>query len=115
MDLTGDGKLDIVVIEDCNPSGPVGSSHWLVYPGDGTKFAATPTTFALPTGYSAGSFRVASSTGPTCNPGVNEPQYLLMDLTGDRKPDIVVIEDCNPSGPVGTSHWLVHANVCVAR
>src|ERR1700689_3948784 len=80
VDLTGDGKPDIVVSQTCGDA-TVGVTHWLVYANSGSGFATSPTNFALPTGYSAGSFDDLSG-GNDCQAGADQPRFALVDLTG---------------------------------
>jgi len=95
MDLTGDGTSDLVVFGDhCDAT--VGQTHWDVYAGSASGFAAAPVPFAIP--------------APRCQIDFDEAaqdaamSYSTMDLTADGHPDLVVFSDqCDAS--VGQTHW----------
>jgi hypothetical protein len=111
-DLTGDGRLDVVVTIDCTDTS-VGTSHWRVYPHSGSGFAQTATSFALPPGYTgvAGGRRPfdLSSSSAYCFDGATIPSFGIGDYTGDGKPDMIVTTVC-ADATVGTSHWRIYAN-----
>ena len=100
LDLTGDGTPELVVLSDsCDAT--VGSSHWDVYASNSTGLAAQPTPFAIPAARCQTHFDASASA--TANAA-----YALLDLTGDRRPDLVVFSDtCDAT--VGNSHWDVYA------
>jgi hypothetical protein len=106
MDMTGDGKPDLVVTNRCNDT-TIDRDHWLVYANSGTGFAASPASFALPAGYTA--FYGVSTSSAYCDSGRNVPQHLVMDLTGDAKPDLLVTDRCNDT-TIDVDHWLLYAN-----
>ena len=110
MDVTADGRPDLVVTQRCDDP-LTGTSRWLVYAGGDSGFAATPTDFALPQGYSAQNsynapFRMTSTDYSSCN-GDNIPTFTVLDLTADGRPDLVVTQRCNDSA-TGNSRWLVY-------
>ncbi|HTJ43843.1 MAG TPA: hypothetical protein VL463_17170, partial [Kofleriaceae bacterium] len=92
-DLDGDRAADVVVTSAC-ADGAVGTSEWRV------KGAS----WALPPGFAARAFWGTSNDD--CNAG---PRYVLADLTGDLRPDLVVTSACDQS-TLGTDHWDVYAN-----
>ncbi|HEY8089300.1 MAG TPA: VCBS repeat-containing protein, partial [Polyangiaceae bacterium] len=105
VDLTGDGKLDLVLTETCTDA-TVGASHWLVYANTGSGFSATPATFALP----AQTLPLTSVSGAnTACAGTPSQKWTTVDVNGDKKPDLVLTETCSDS-TVGSTHWLVYAN-----
>jgi hypothetical protein len=86
MDVTGDGRGDLVLTERCDdPS--VGVSHWDVYAASDSGFATQPIAFTLPPG--AAPFRDGSGTA--CSPG---QQWSVWDFTGDSIPDLVLTQSC---------------------
>ncbi|HTJ45361.1 MAG TPA: hypothetical protein VL463_24820, partial [Kofleriaceae bacterium] len=93
VDLDGDRAEEVVVTSLC-ADGAVGTSEWRV----GTS------SWALPPGFAARAFWGTSNDD--CNAG---PRYVLADLTGDLRPDLVVTSTCDQS-TVGSDHWLVYAN-----
>lgn len=113
LDLTGDGILDLVLMADECEDPRVGRDHWTVFPGTGAGFGdAEPWTLPTPeltedeivfTSY------VGSSTQKSCGfPFEYDFSYRVVDLTGDRTPDMVVtVSECEDS-EVGVSQWLVH-------
>jgi hypothetical protein len=105
VDADGDGKLDLVITSDCADA-KVGSAYWSVFLNTGSGFAATPTHFALPSGYSFPSTSVQA--GPYCN-GQNVPNFTLIDTDGDAKVDLVLTGDCNEA-PIGRTYWSVFKN-----
>jgi hypothetical protein len=114
-DLTGDGKPDLVVTQACSDP-TVGNAKWLLYANGGSGFAASPTDFALPQGYSSTTMPAvfpdltSPTPGTACN-GQNIPDYTLSDMTGDGKPDIVVTQACSDA-TVGNAKWLLYAGNC---
>jgi hypothetical protein len=102
MSLTGDGMPDLVVTSDgCDED--VGLNHWDVYPSEAAGFAAVPTSFAIPAPRCDEWFDAVAKDGSYSAMG-----FLLVDLTGDGAPDLVVTSDECDAG-VGESHWDVHA------
>jgi hypothetical protein len=99
MDLTGDGHADIVVTADhCDTT--VGQSHWDVYPGSPSAFAAAPSPFAVPAPRCQVNFDALAAASSIT--------YSMLDLTGDGHPDLVVTaDDCDST--LGQSHWDVYA------
>jgi hypothetical protein len=96
LDLTGDGRPDLVVhSDDCDAE--IGTARWDVYTAGPDGFAPTPLPFALPAPRCGVSFERLSL--------VNYPiDYALLDLTADRRPDLVVYsDDCDVQ--VGTKQW----------
>jgi hypothetical protein len=78
IDLSGDGRLDLVLANQCQVRGDCGEGSVSVLRGNGDG------TFQAPQSYiSDGVFGYALSTG---------------DWNGDQKPDIVVLNQCQNSG-----------------
>jgi hypothetical protein len=115
-DITGDGQPDLVVTTDPETDqvwlsgGSV--PQWLVCPGRSTGFAPVTSCLRLDVpgnGTSLG-FRSANLNVP-----VNRTVWLLIDLNGDRKPDL--IQTMNPSdgaaflnSNTGAPYWRVWFN-----
>ncbi|MCB9880141.1 MAG: hypothetical protein H6835_21310, partial [Planctomycetes bacterium] len=94
LDATGDGFPDLVVVQDdCDAT--VGATHWDVYAGSAAGFAAAPSAYALPAGRCGVIWdELGKSSGAL--------EYVLMDLTGDSRVDLLVHQDdCDAS--VGTT------------
>jgi len=104
-DVDGDLKADLVVTSLCTDVS-VGTTRWLVYANDGSGFSATATPFALPQGYTNGSFPSLEVDTATCTAG--HPAYGFFDATKDGKPDLVVTTACDDVN-VGVDHWRVYA------
>ncbi|WP_044987016.1 hypothetical protein [Sorangium cellulosum] len=102
-DLTGDRRADLVVTERCD-DGAVGDTRWVVHPGGDAGFGDA-TAFALPAGYAPGSFP-SIARAPACGGGAL-PTYATLDVTGDRRADLVVTERCD-DGAVGDTRWVLH-------
>ncbi len=108
IDMNGDGRPDLVVYATCASGSMVVRDHWRVYLNSGSGFAAEATMFPLPGGYSAGSF---ARPGNLLNCGaLNAPGFSLMDVNGDRRPDLVVHAICASGSAVGSDHWRVYLN-----
>jgi hypothetical protein len=124
-DVTGDGKPDLVVTQACSDA-TVGNAKWLLYANSGSGFAAASADFGLPQGYKSTTVpavfgRLTSVGGTACN-GQNIPDYALSDMTGDGKPDIVVMQACadatvgNGNAPCDRPRRdLAHAHRAVAE
>jgi hypothetical protein len=99
MDLTGDGILDFVVYrDDCDAT--VGATHWDVYPGSRSGFAASPRSFSIPAARCRTAFDALAATSAV--------GFATTDLTADGVPDLVVYrDDCEPQ--VGATRWDVYA------
>ncbi|MCB9765836.1 MAG: VCBS repeat-containing protein [Alphaproteobacteria bacterium] len=109
FDLTGDGKPDLVVTDNCDLVG-VGTDNWLVYENTGSGFANSATTWALPSGVADWDDWMDATYEANSNDCTRSSfTATLLDLTGDRKPDLVVTDQCDLVG-VGTDHWLVYEN-----
>ncbi len=95
LDLTNDGRSDLVVVRDsCDES--VGKDHWDVYPGGDGGFAAAPTRYALPAPRCNTKLDALGKTGAV--------GYTLSDLTGDGRVDLVVHrDDCEAA--IGRERW----------
>ncbi len=107
VDLDGDERPDLVVTDRCDVAG-VGDTEWLVYFNQGDRFASTPHIWTLPMGFRTDQLdSISADGGGLCTYG--ELSYGLRDMNGDRRPDLVVTDDCDVAG-VGTSHWLVFLN-----
>lgn len=99
MDLSGDGFADLVVHQDdCDAA--IGQSRWDVYAGSAAGFAPTPSAYTLPASRCAVSWdKPGRSTGAL--------EYSLLDLTGDGRSDLVVLQDdCDAA--IGQTRWDVY-------
>ncbi len=100
LDATGDGRPDLVVVQDdCDPS--VGTTHWDVYSGSPSGFSAAPTPYALPAGR-------CGVVWDDLGKASGALEYVLMDMNGDAFSDLVVHQD-DCDGSVGNAHWDVYA------
>lgn len=106
-DMTGDGILDLVMTTVCADA-TVGNTRWLVYPGTGTGYGAA-ISWPLPTGFSANAFPFASRAMATCSMSQNYPEYMLADLTGDGRADLVLTITCADTNS-GATHWYLAPN-----
>jgi hypothetical protein len=100
LDLTGDGRADLVVYGDeCDAQ--VGTSRWDVYPASATGFAPAPSAFGLPAPRCQVAFGELSEVYAAIHWG-------LVDLSCDGYPDLVVTSDeCDAD--VGMSRWDVYS------
>ncbi|MEZ4238105.1 MAG: hypothetical protein R3F59_18555 [Myxococcota bacterium] len=109
LDLTGDGRPDLVMTDDCDTAG-IGTNAWLVFENQGDGFASTPLEWALPRGPERDWLDdLAEDTYVGCA----EDYYAAstLDLTGDGVPDLVMTDDCDTAG-VGTTSWKVFPGRC---
>ncbi|MCO4745779.1 MAG: VCBS repeat-containing protein [Proteobacteria bacterium] len=106
-DLDGDDLPDLVVTGDCSGDATIGTARWDVYKNQGSAFATSATSFAIP----AGGFPMASDADH-CNYTGNRTDrtYSLTDIDGDDLPDLVVTGDCGGDATIGTTHWDVYKN-----
>jgi hypothetical protein len=108
VDVTGDGRPDLVITYDC--AGAVGESSWIVHVHDGSGFRATAETWGLPGPSHGGTFSFATTASYVSCSG-QYLQYSLLDL-GTGPATLVVTDNCDSSG-VGTTHWLAYdATLC---
>jgi hypothetical protein len=111
-DLDGDGMTDLVITEQCDADMDTGLAHWRLHPNQGSGFAAEPTYWTLPS-YGRDTnldamFRYVASD-PYC-PGGGRLRYQLIDITADRKPDLLITKNCDADVDTGANQWLVHGN-----
>jgi hypothetical protein len=99
LDATGDGLPDLVVFSDaCDAT--VGQTHWDVYAGGASGFAAAPSAFTVPAPRCGTDFDQLYASGSLA--------YTLLDVTGDGHGDLVVTADaCDAT--VGQTHWDVYS------
>lgn len=107
IDITGDGKPDLVQTADSTKSqqawDATGSPYWKIFPNTGKGFGAV-VNWMLPTsGLSDGFF----ATGSTAL----SRYWGTFDINGDGSPDLVQTADSNASAQVwdvnGTPYWKV--------
>ncbi|HEY4178820.1 MAG TPA: VCBS repeat-containing protein [Kofleriaceae bacterium] len=107
VDLTGDGLPELIVTDDCAES-TTGHSRWLVHANTGSGFAAAASEWSIPSSYQ---LDLGVIGGFSSCAGSGYQRWSMLDLTGDRLPEIVVTSTCGDAS-VGRSDWLVHAPVC---
>src|SRR5206468_846358 len=106
-----DFRPDLVLTSRCSDAA-TGVTKWLVHHNDGTGFATTPTDFTLPQGFvtADGSVPFAGLSGTlSCTGGANLPEYTVVDLNGDLRPDLVMFARCSDS-LTGRTTWGLHRN-----
>lgn len=98
LDMDGDRFVDLVVTrDDCDAA--VGVDHWDVYRGSPSGFAAKPKAFSVPAPRCQSPFDQLAGSGAVV--------FSVMNLDGDKVPDLVVARDgCEAS--VGTTRWDVY-------
>ncbi len=95
-DMDGDQREDLVVTRACDDA-TVGVTSWRVYPNSGDGFGP-PVRFALP---------VLPGAVPLPSGCARES---LVDVDGDRRPDILVTALCTDAA-IGTTRWLAYRNL----
>ena len=112
MDLTGDGKPDLVVTAEGGVQfGAPGDRSWKVFVNNGTGFDKEPTYWLTPDGgYNQSGFNGFNQiAGGDYDPGEN--YWTTTDLTGDGKPDLVVTSEAGVQfGAPGDRSWKVYVN-----
>lgn len=108
LDLTGNGREDLVVVRaPCGDTDP-GLTTWTVHEGGASGFSDTPVSWTLPSAIPEGAMGGAGNArGCAETPG---PRWGLRDLTGDGRPDAVFTQDCAAPATVGSTHWAVYQN-----
>jgi hypothetical protein len=96
MDLTGDGRPDLIQTADPDQRGgyvwrdPTGS-HWSVWPGGDEGFTETALRWPVPeSGLDDGFFTLSWVNG--------ERWFTTLDLNGDQRPDLAQTAMSDPSG-----------------
>jgi hypothetical protein len=109
LDLTGDGKPDLVVTAlSGSQFGQLGNRHWQVYENTGSGFAAEPIHWGTPDGGSS-HYGFEQVAGGQWDSGFNF--YTTLDLTGDGRPDLVVTAlSGSQFGQPGNRYWQVYEN-----
>lgn len=104
-DMDGDGLLEMVISYYEGFEG-VGSTSWLVYPGDSGGFDSVSQSWALPAGYTDGYFRTSYDTG------TDSLNWALLDLDGDGMDELFIQYEAlsGTNEKVGSTKWLVHEN-----
>ncbi|MCA9659095.1 MAG: hypothetical protein KC486_12185 [Myxococcales bacterium] len=106
VDVDGDALPDLVVRNICDGSLNPGTDEWLVYRGEAGGFAATPTSWSLPSGYADLNF--IRTDQQQCDEADNS-WHTVRDLDGDAIPDLIVSNVCDGSLNPGTDEWRVYA------
>jgi hypothetical protein len=109
VDLTADGRPDLVVTDGCSVEPEVGASRWELFGNTGTGFAPAGLAWPLPTSF-AGEFGLAADQG-TCGVAP-DVLHALVDLTGDGRPELVVTDGCSVRPTLGDSEWGVLSAHC---
>ena len=107
LDLDGDLRPELVHTEDPNNKGKPfsagGQSHWRVYSSTVGGFTKAAKSWSVPSKTYHAPFYQQSQFS-----------WSLLDLTGDKRPDLVVTEDPKAQGKpfvdVVGPHWRVYAN-----
>ena len=107
MDMDGDLRPDLVLIADCSRLGALGQSEWRVHLNDGQGFLAEALAWPLPTVDEDRPFDRLRDGACENTPDHN---FFVQDMDGDRRPDLVLLSDCDPATDWGRSHWRVHFN-----
>jgi hypothetical protein len=123
-DLTGDGRLDLVVTDrdasvSAGPTTPMlGRSRWRLFTNHGEGFDEAGVEWSLPD-YGNPPSEGDAWFGEGFDRFTDGLDWSLTDLTGDAVPDLVVTHRdasvvAGPDTPqVGRSAWRVHAARCV--
>ncbi len=108
LDLTGDGKPDLVLSGGCGDD-TIGTSQWMVYPNTGKAFGPGQ-SFDLPgLGSSFPSKALPAVASAAACSGTGQYYYATVDIDGDHKPDLVMAQSCSDA-TIGVSAWFVYPN-----
>ena len=110
LDINGDGKPDLVWTSRTTtrtPWGDASGPYWKVYLNTGSGFAKSPQNWVLPvlSGIKSGAF--------TTNRAYGYEFWNLLDMNGDRKPDLVWTSRTTtraPWGDASSPYWKVYLN-----
>lgn len=114
LDLTGDGKPDLVVARNCNDDAETGLTRWLVHSNTGNGFDPSSQDWPLPT-YgldNSGDYVLDSTSDGVSCASSGTIRFSLFDLDGDARPDLVLTANCDDDVKTGASRWLLHRNEC---
>jgi uncharacterized membrane protein len=123
-DMDGDGKPDLVITAQLQAGNvtsfsPGPSQYWKVYLNNGTSFVTTPVNWSLPAG---GSLKSSinygfngSSGAATANEDAGSQTWRVVDLNGDKKPDLLVSAQLQAGkvtcfSPGASQYWKVYVN-----
>ncbi len=119
-DMDGDGKPDLVVTGGYQANGNTevvngGQAEWQVYLNTGTRFSANPTTWNTPTGGSkvaGNALGFNAANGNSSGQSTGSQSWSLLDINGDKKPDLVVTGAMGASSvaEIGSNTWNVYLN-----
>lgn len=125
LDINGDERPDLVItartVSTADGDSKVGfgfpsDPHWLVHENTGTGFASSARRISLPSGGDPSSGFWQTSGGSF---DVGSDQWTLMDMTGDKRPDLVITARTKTTadgdskvglGFPGNPHWRVLVN-----
>ena len=114
FDMDGDWAPDLLITDNCD-DGQTGTTSWIWYRNTGQGFGRTERRWSLPAeGFGDQRWLTARSAQRTdvCDSDVFRIQ--TRDLTGDIRPDLVILDDCGLRG-VGESHWRVYPTICPSQ
>ncbi len=112
IDMDGDGRIDMLDTENESTTSvsevfyTSGQKHWKVYLGTPTGFSSNATQWNIPASFETIDYRANSTYGT----------YVLMDMNGDNKPDLVDAENESTTSvddvfyTSGQKHWKVYIN-----
>lgn len=106
VDMNGDARPDLLTVLDCGDA-TVGTSHFDVYLADDAGYDPNPTPWPLPE--PAPNQRWSTASTSPCSG--QSRGFVLREMDGDGRPDLLVHEDC-ASALVGLSRWHVYPNRC---
>jgi len=111
LDMTDDGRPDIVIVRDDCSNPDVGHAYWLVHRNDGTRFTdAIEWTLPAPPGY-GGAWMALEKTA-ACG-WDTQIRWSTFDVTGDAIPDLILnMDECGSDDGLGSDHWTIYPGIC---
>ena len=104
LDMDGDGKSDLVVSDTDADTSTIGSSKWIYYRNNGAGFDGAA-EWTLPPSFEPETFVRFYDSSST-----DTVVWGLMDFTGDKRPDIIVVDTDTGNGGIGSTRWLLYTN-----
>jgi len=105
IDVTGDGRNDLVIYDACDETSSVGRGQWVVHAGAEDGYAMEGEAWEVSRAEGASAFTERSRR--SCDGGAT-PRYELIDVQGDGLRDLLLTGDCGANEGLGTDHWMLY-------
>jgi hypothetical protein len=112
LEVTGDGRPDLVVTNLCDGTADPGTTRWDVYAGREGGFASDAIAWPLPP--AAPTSNYARPAQQQCGEDPAATWHVTTSLAADAGLELVITNVCDGTADPGTTQWRVHRSVCVA-